>query len=129
MLNQIASPTVCYEIDDEDVICSLNPAWLNFAAANGVSGLDPEHVLGQQLWDYIKGEDTADLYRLLLNHVRASRKAVSFPYRCDSPELRRFMRMSIHPISKDRVEFPNICRGCEPRKKALHIAHAPSQII
>jgi hypothetical protein len=75
-------------------------AWHRFANANGAPQFsDPSKVVGTLLYEAITGEETRDSYRhyaeLLLERKR---EAVSFPYRCDAPEVRRDMRMTISPI-------------------------------
>lgn len=124
MLEQTLPAPVRYEIDAADIIRALSPAWNAFAEENTGHDLAPERVLGRSLWDYIVGDDTAALYRLLLAHIRQTARTITFLYRCDSPELRRFMRMSIEPVAPDRIGFTSVLYRCEPRDRAVHMTYA-----
>ena len=52
---------------------------------------------------------------MLLNTVRTRRKIIEFPFRCDSPEKRRFMRMEMIPQDKEKVEFKSFLEREEVR--------------
>ena len=53
----------------------------------------------------LRGEETEYLFRLILEKVRTYGKWVNIPIRCDSPVLRRFLEISIGPLSEKSVEF------------------------
>lgn len=96
-----------YEIDADDRIDAVDDAWLAFALANGADRLGLREVLGQSIWNYVRGERVRDLYRLLLDRLRLGGGPVTFPYRCDSPERRRFMLLRMEALDDGRVRFVN----------------------
>lgn len=85
-----------WSIDHENKITEVNDSWLNFAKAAGVS-LSRKNVIGHSLFEFIKDEDVKTIYKLFIDRVRQTKKAIVIPYRCDSPDLRRFMEMVIDP--------------------------------
>lgn len=94
-----------YQIDSADRITSVSGSWDLFAAAND-GGTRATDVVGHSLWDFVVHNTTRQVYRDLIARVRGGRP-VTFSYRCDSPTLRRFMRMTMRPGASG----PVICSG------------------
>ena len=94
---------VTYELDDADVIRRVGGRWEAFARGNGGAHL-VAGVLGQTIWDFVGGSTTRHMYGMLAGRVRQGHP-VSFTYRCDSPAMRRYMRMRMLPIEAGGVRF------------------------
>lgn len=94
-----------HEVDAGDRIVSVNPGWLEFARQASASELTDESLIGRSLYDFIAGEETKRLYRMLLARVRQARREVRVPFRCDDARVRRFMELRIAPGHRGRVEF------------------------
>ncbi|MBM4067960.1 MAG: hypothetical protein FJ271_03320 [Planctomycetes bacterium] len=94
---------ITYQINARDEIVFVSDSWNKFAIDNGAAGL-AENVLGRSLWDFIADPTTRQLYSELLARVRAARQ-VNFMFRCDAPDKRRFLEMSIIPGPGGTVEF------------------------
>jgi hypothetical protein len=110
--------TFLYEIDVDDRIISLSQNWLQFAEENdGGETCAPDRVLHQPLWNFITGEATRHLYRILIRKVRTGAQPIDFPFRCDSSVLRRFFQMNISPLPMEHIEFKTILYKVEPRAK------------
>jgi hypothetical protein len=94
------APGACtYELDAEFRIQAVDAAWSAFALANGAPELVvPPGPLGHSVFGYLKDATTAHLYHRLFEHVRRTGRSVAFPFRCDSPGLRRFLEMKISPL-------------------------------
>jgi hypothetical protein len=103
-----------YTIDDQDAMESVNPAWLAFAQENGAAELTREAVLGRPIWNFIEGRTTRQLYRELIHRVRHTGSALNVPFRCDSPTVRRYMRLEIEALEAGRVQF-----ACEIQRVQL----------
>lgn len=97
--------TVRYRISPDDIILEVNESWVDFAAANGAPELGPIQVLGQPLWRFISGVEVRHLYTLLLGRIRRTHSTVVIPFRCDAPDLRRFMEMTMTALPDGTVEF------------------------
>jgi hypothetical protein len=96
-----------YSIDRNDAIASVSDAWLEFARENRASELTRDFVLGQPLWRFIAGRETRLLYEELFRKVRTGAQSIELPFRCDSPDRFRFMRLDLRPGQRDAID----CRG------------------
>lgn len=103
-----------YRVDAEDVIVDLGEGFERFAAENGASGL-AGRVMGTAIWSQLQGEEVIHLYRDLLRACRGSGRAVEFPFRCDSPTLRRYMRMRMVAAPDGSVTFESALLREVPR--------------
>ena len=94
-----------YRIDADNVICFVNPEWLEFALENEAPHLVTPGVLGRRLSEFITGMETRYLYDMLLGKVRSSCRETCLSYRCDAPQKRRYMELAIRPWTANGVEF------------------------
>jgi hypothetical protein len=99
-------------IDDTDKIIHVNDDWLAFARENTAPQLTAAVVLDQPIWNFIQGQEITYLYKQIFDRVRAGISPVKFPFRCDSPECRRFMEMKLSLLSGNAITFmSHILRG------------------
>jgi hypothetical protein len=94
-----------YDIDDQDIIQNVSRNWWSFANNNDGYNLKLEAVVGHLLWDFISGAEARHYYGLLFQKVRRDRCSISLPFRCDAPDCRRYMQLSIHPGESDSLQF------------------------
>ena len=92
-------------IDDADKIVHVNDDWLAFARENTAPQLTASLVLDQPIWRFIQGQETSYLYQQIFGRVRAGISPVKFPFRCDSPDCRRFMEMKLSLLPGDAIQF------------------------
>jgi hypothetical protein len=92
-------------IDDADKIVRVNEDWLAFARENTAPQLTASLVLDQPIWRFIQGKETVYLYKQIFARVRAGKSPVKFPFRCDSPDCRRFMEMKLSLLAGDAIQF------------------------
>ena len=86
-------------------ICYVNDAWLVFAAENGWN-ISVSQVLGSMLMQQIADAETRHVYKLLIDSAAKRGRKVHFNFRCDSPDYRRLMEMSInYDRTLDLVEY------------------------
>lgn len=107
--------TVVYHLDREDRFVSTNSAWDHFARGNGAPELAAQKVYGSPLWLFVASLETAMIYRKLFARVREDGVRVRIPFCCDSPDLRRFMRMEIRPWKAGGLEIA--CRLLRVKKR------------
>ena len=117
-LPQPPGPPVIYKVDADDRLCDINPTFLDFAHDNEMR-MDQSHLLGMSLWSFIADPQTVALYRSLLSQVRDENRRVHFAYRCDSPDLKRFMHMVVTPFEDGAVSFENRIQRVEPQNPKL----------
>ncbi len=92
-------------IDDADKIVHVNDDWLAFAGENTAPQLTASSVLDQLIWRFIQGQETIYLYKQIFSRLRAGKSPVKFPFRCDSPDCRRFMEMKLSLLPGGAIQF------------------------
>lgn len=88
--------TTYYDVDTDMIITSVGGHWAAFADENSPDW-DAGAVVGRPLDEFIADDATALLYAELVAKVRRSGRAATFVYRCDAPDVRRHMEMTILP--------------------------------
>ena len=111
-----------YRIDHHDRILQVSDSWRRFAVENNAPVKVLEAV-GDSLWDHIYDSGTQDLYSLLLDSVRLSQQPLSFPYRCDSPSVKRFMAMTMVCEPLEEVLFHSEVVALEPLSHEISVTN------
>lgn len=104
-----------YHLDSHDHITFVGENWLRFALDNEAGSLTPAVVLGQPVQKFIADLETKEVYRMVFSRVRQTGAALTFPFRCDSPTVRRFMNMEITPLDEGGLQFRTQLVRVEPR--------------
>ncbi|MBI1910797.1 MAG: hypothetical protein HYS21_02230 [Deltaproteobacteria bacterium] len=94
-----------YEIDAEDRLVRVNEHWVQFAQENKAPYITNAYVIGRPIWDFITGREIKHIFRILFEKIRTTGLGVELPFRCDSPECRRFMEMKITPLNGGSLAF------------------------
>lgn len=118
MVYQEQSARFIHTINGQDLISSVNEEWLQFAKDNEAQALIEKPVLNHLIWRYISDPETRILYHQIIAKARKTEQVLSFPYRCDSPRFRRYMRMEVVPHENGQVEFISRIEKREPRPPA-----------
>ncbi len=106
-----------HKIDQKDVIVSVSDNWASFAHANKASSSClPENILGSSLWEHINDPETKHLYGIILQKVRLNRQPSTFSFRCDSPDHRRFLELTINPHDDNSIDFKSQINKSEKRE-------------
>jgi hypothetical protein len=105
--------------DDRSRIVDVNQEWISFALANWAEDFSPEWVLGERLWRFISDDGTRHLYGMLVKRARETGLEIGFPFRCDSPGMRRFMQMTLQPLEGGHTRWASQLLTEEPRHVAL----------
>ncbi len=106
---------ITYEIDQDDRITSVSPEWIPFAQENDAPELLPDAVVGRLLWSYVAGAEVQHIYDVLFSKVRKDDRPLTFPFRCDGPQVRRFMQMTLRPAKGGALELRSALLREEPR--------------
>lgn len=104
-----------WQVDAHDVIEAVGGGWDAFAAENDAPGLVGRSVLGRSIHEFIAGDEIRRIHRHLLRAVRAHREPLSLAFRCDSPDLRRHMRLEMKPLGNSAVEYRAVLLRAEKR--------------
>lgn len=92
-------------VDPAGVIVSANPAFDRFASDNGAPDLTANAVVGRKLDHFVADADTREWLGLLLKSTRELKRIFVRLYRCDSPDLRRLMRMRLQPLADGSIDM------------------------
>jgi len=111
-----SQPTI-WRVGADDVITAVAGAWEAFATANGAPALASDAVVGRSLFDFIQGEEPQRIHRLLLLAVRSRSEGdtLAVPFRCDSPDMRRYMQLELACEDGGAVQFRATLLRAEPR--------------
>ena len=109
-----------YTIDAEDRIVNMSANWNIFAEENQASdSCLSAGVLNRQIWEFITDLETRHLYQVINANVRAGRKPVTIPFRCDAPDKRRYLEMKIVSVKQKHIEYQNTIIREEPREPVV----------
>jgi hypothetical protein len=119
-MTQPGRATYHYSVDSDDRIVSVSSTWLAFALENGAPELTSDRLLGEPIWSFVSGPQVVEIYTLLFEWVRTSHARISVPFRCDSPNELRFMRLHLAPSEAAGVEMAAIVERVFSRP-AIHL--------
>lgn len=105
-----------YCIDANDRLIEVDEMWLAFARENGAAQLTQATVLGRSLWDFVQGEAIRAVYEDIHQRLRSCGKSAAFFFRCDSPQLKRHMRMSLTPGDNGQLVYTSHIVRTEPQR-------------
>jgi hypothetical protein len=111
----LSASAVVYEIDERDHLVSVNDEWTAFAVANDAPELAAPGILGVKLWDAVTDRTMAELYRGLLERVRAGVQ-LQYQFRCDGPAVTRDMIMHVGALPGGRVRFTSRVEAATERR-------------
>jgi hypothetical protein len=78
------------------------PGWNEFRAKAVAPDLTPASVIERSVFDMINGDDVRDAYRAMHASISEGRRDhITYDYRCDAPDVKRLMRMSLGGIEVD----------------------------
>ncbi len=89
------SKTNAYWLDSKDLIVKVSEEWDAFALENSSPEMLSNNVLGLSIWNFVTGDQTRLWLNTLFGYERIHGKALMRPYRCDSPNEKRFMEMNV----------------------------------
>ncbi|MCG8512491.1 MAG: hypothetical protein MI741_25035 [Rhodospirillales bacterium] len=116
----MAMTTIAYRIDHEDRIQSVSGPWDKFALENDGDSVCAADVQGRPIWDFVTGDITKSWLHTLIKLARVRNEPVERPYRCDSPRLKRFMRMRIVPQQDGLLRIEHELVSTEQRSIPVH---------
>lgn len=78
--------------------------WIAFASENGAPELNADAVIGENLFDFIRGEQVRDQIKKILNRISQDPNwSWVLPFRCDAPDRERSIRQSLRPVFTEHV--------------------------
>jgi hypothetical protein len=104
-----------YHTNQKKIITDLNEAFAAFAKENWRPDFKRTDLVGKSLLSQITDPATKHLYSILLERLRETNQPLTLPYRCDSPDIKRYMEMTITPATDGIVEWNSRILNEEPR--------------
>jgi hypothetical protein len=120
----LAGESVIYELDGDNNIVAVNPVWHDFAVANNAAELCLDQVIGKPLMQFVSGNITKQFWQTLLDKARRANTPLQLDYRCDSPALRRFMRIKLYRGDNETLYVDSAMLRAEPRPVSIHFKRA-----
>lgn len=115
--------TNAYVLDNRHRIVSVSGAWDEFADENGGVTVSVADVCGRELWDFVAGDTTRMWLETVFQFSRLHGMSIERPYRCDSPDLKRFMRMRIDHEIGGILRIEHLITGIEQRSVPVSIRY------
>jgi hypothetical protein len=103
-----------YVLDQAACIRAIDGPWDEFAAANGAPELTVAHVMGRPVVAFVTGLEMRTLTTLLFERARKS-PVRPLPFRCDSPDARRYLTMTLTAEPPDLLVCSTVLERFEPR--------------
>lgn len=88
---------IVYWINRNMEITAVAGPWDHFAQENDGADVASANVLGRSIWAFVTGDPARMWVETLFQLAAVTGTMVERPYRCDSPDLKRFMRMRVIP--------------------------------
>ena len=125
--DQKADPAggMSYTLDEADTIVAVNGSWDDFARNNEGEQTVARHIIGKKLDQFIHGDETRMFVRTMIMSARVLKKPIYRPYRCDSPQHKRFMEMTVFPRAEGQVEVVHRELHREPIFRPVRFTAAP----
>ncbi|QEP42521.1 hypothetical protein D5085_04855 [Ectothiorhodospiraceae bacterium BW-2] len=117
---------VCYRLNPQNTIIDVNANWDRFALENAAGQLCRQRIIGLPLERFIQGDTTQMFVRTMLQSVRLRQLPLTRQYRCDSPDRRRLMQMTLIPATSGEVALEHRLLQETPFPLPFHFATVQS---
>ncbi len=92
-----------YLITDDGIIIKTSINWDIFANLNDGNSATTNNVIGKSIYSFIYDKETINWLKKIILLVKTYHEPIIKIYRCDSPNLKRFMEMSVSNIDKNII--------------------------
>lgn len=110
-----------YWLGPTERIVRVGPCWDRFALANDGAAATGEKIVDRPVWDFVQDAATRMWLESLIALVRLRSVSIQRPYRCDSPDMKRFMQMNIVPEDEGILRVEHSLVRCEPKSRSVWI--------
>ena len=85
-------------------------------------------LIGRNLFDFIEGMEVRHIYTVFHERVLRTAQEIAFNYRCDSPWIRRDMRLRLRP-DRDLVRYESVVLKETPRPVPIPATSPDPEIL
>lgn len=110
---------ITYHLDHTGQITYLSDDWDSEAIAGEIGNLKATDIIHRSIFDFIADGDCLRIYKILIDRVQQDNLTLKFPYRCDAPQLRRYMEMEVFPTEAGTTGFKSCTLREEPRDPVI----------
>lgn len=119
----MTSLVTAYVLDDRNTIISVSGDWDEFAEQNGAANLYSVDVCGRPIWDFVGDAPTRMWLEAVFQSARLRGVGLERSYRCDSPEVKRYMKMRVIPEQNATLRIEHELLSTEQRQAPVHLIH------
>lgn len=121
--------TNIYWLDNKKRIAYVSTFWDEFAVENEGKNVISSKVIGKSIWEFIDSDTTKMWLDTLLRFSETTKKEIERPYRCDSPDLKRYMKMKVVVEGSNILRLEHTVLKTEKRINSIKIFHRSSSGI
>ncbi|MDZ7685643.1 MAG: hypothetical protein U5O39_12050 [Gammaproteobacteria bacterium] len=92
----------------ENSLTAVDDDWITFAETNAAPALTRQAIFGRSIFDFIADSESRQLYSAIFDKVRHTGEESVIPFRCDSPDTRRFMELCVKREPGDHVTLESV---------------------
>ena len=104
-----------FRIDNRDRVAAVSDEWAQLARETGVDALFPGAEVGKPWRKFMRSNQVAQIYKMLIDRIRLHRDTARFPVRADSAREHRYFSMEMEVVGAGDVEFRLALDRTEPR--------------
>lgn len=114
------SDKISYWLDDQNIIRKVDKYWdQNMDVNIWTERASSKAIIGQNILSFICDDITRMYVSTMVSSVRLLKKELCRPYRCDTPDLKRYWQMIISPVVNDGVRVSHELIRTEPLLKKI----------
>ena len=116
-----------YHLNEDNRITLVDNAWLEFARSTNAQSLLDANLIGTSVWNFIASAEVRVLYQAIYDKVRRTLAPMTLGFRCDGPDVRRFMSLEISMGDDYNLQHTSRLLKAEPREPIPWFNPAESQ--
>ena len=116
-----------YVIDENMRIVAVGGDWEKFGQENQAQNLSFSDVKNRSIFDFVLGETSRIWLHSLIRMAMETKQTVHQSYRCDSPDAKRYMLMTITPEENGNLTIEHTLTSEQPRQHRVEINYSASE--
>lgn len=121
--------TTNYLLNKHDIIINVSGIWDEFAIKNRGVNVCANDVCGHSIWLYVTGDVTRMWLNAIFQLARVGGNPIERAYRCDSPNLKRYMQMRLTPHPDGTLLVEHQVLKTEERDEEMNIRYKHSSTL
>lgn len=114
---------IIYWLDSKKRIEAIDGPWDEFALENDGANLSVQNVEGHNILNFVAGDVTKMWFDTLLQLASMRDEPIVRPYRCDSPNVKRFMQMRVVRENQNLIRLEHVLLQTEPQEFPIRFSY------